>query len=45
MQFLKQYIESMKKIAPIYEEMLPDYQYATVLGITAQSLNRIKNGG
>ncbi|MCB4759035.1 MAG: Crp/Fnr family transcriptional regulator [Sulfurovum sp.] len=34
----------MKKIAPIYEEMLPDYQYATVLGITPQSLSRIKNG-
>jgi len=34
----------MQKIAPIYEEVLPDYQYATVLGITPQSLSRIKNG-
>ena len=33
----------MKKIAPIYEEVLPDYQFATVLGITPQSLSRIKN--
>ncbi|MBA1420584.1 MAG: Crp/Fnr family transcriptional regulator [Epsilonproteobacteria bacterium] len=33
----------MKQIAPIYEEVLPDYQYATVLGITPQSLSRIKN--
>ena len=33
----------MKKIAPVYEEVLPDYQYATVLGITPQSLSRIKN--
>ena len=34
----------MKKIAPVYEEVLPDYQHATVLGITPQSLSRIKNG-
>jgi len=34
----------MKQIAPIYEEVLPDYQYATVLGITPQSLSRIKSG-
>jgi len=33
----------MKKIAPIYEEVLPDYQFATILGITPQSLSRIKN--
>jgi len=33
----------MKQIAPIYEEVLPDYQYATVLGITPQSLSRIKS--
>jgi len=32
----------LKEIAPIYEEVLPDYQYATVLGITPQSLSRIK---
>jgi len=32
----------MKEIAPIYEELLPDYQYATVLGVTPQSLSRIK---
>ncbi|MCB4780984.1 MAG: Crp/Fnr family transcriptional regulator [Sulfurovum sp.] len=40
----KEKYQLMKKIAPIYEEMLPDYQYATVLGITPQSLSRIKNG-
>ena len=33
----------MQKIAPIYEEVLPDYQFATVLGITPQSFSRIKN--
>jgi len=32
----------MKKIAPVYEEVLPDYQFATVLGIAPQSLSRIK---
>lgn len=32
----------LKEIAPVYEEVLPDYQYATVLGITPQSLSRIK---
>ena len=31
-----------KEIAPIYEEVLPDYQFATVLGIAPQSLSRIK---
>ena len=40
----KEKYELMKKIAPVYEEVLPDYQYATVLGITPQSLSRIKNG-
>ena len=39
----KEKYELMKKIAPVYEEVLPDYQYATVLGITPQSLSRIKN--
>ncbi len=34
----------MKELAPVYEEVLPDYQYATVLGITPQSLSRIKRG-
>jgi len=33
----------MQKIAPFYEEVLPDYQFATVLGITPQSLSRLKN--
>ena len=33
----------LKELAPVYEEVLPDYQYATVLGITPQSLSRIKN--
>jgi len=33
----------MKKVAPVYEEVLPDYQFATVLGITPQSLSRIKS--
>ena len=32
----------MQKVAPIYEKVLPDYQFATVLGITPQSLSRIK---
>ena len=39
----KEKYELVKVIAPIYEEVLPDYQYATVLGITPQSLSRIKN--
>ncbi|MCF6244649.1 MAG: Crp/Fnr family transcriptional regulator [Sulfurovum sp.] len=39
----KEKYQLMKKIAPIYEEVLADYQYATVLGITPQSLSRIKN--
>ena len=38
----KEKYELMKEVAPIYEEVLPDYQYATVLGITPQSLSRIK---
>jgi len=33
----------MQKIAPVYEEVLPDYQFATVLGITPQSLSRLKS--
>ena len=32
----------IKEIAPIYEEVLPDYQFATLLGITPQGLSRIK---
>ena len=32
----------MQNVAPMYERVLPDYQYATVLGITPQSLSRIK---
>jgi len=32
----------MQKIAPIYEELLPDYQFASVIGIAPQSLSRIK---
>jgi hypothetical protein len=32
----------MKEVAPFYEELLPDYQYATVIGIAPQSLSRIK---
>ncbi len=32
----------LKELAPVYEEVLPDYQYAAVLGITPQSLSRIK---
>ena len=39
----KEKYELMKKVAPVYEKVLPDYQYATVLGITPQSLSRIKN--
>ena len=39
----KEKYERMKEIAPIYEEVLPDYQFATVLGIAPQSLSRIKN--
>jgi len=31
-----------KEIAPIYEEILANYQFATVLGIAPQSLSRIK---
>jgi len=38
----KEKYELMKKIAPVYEEVLPDYQFATVLGIAPQSLSRIK---
>ena len=38
----KEKYELMKEVAPVYEEVLPDYQYATVLGITPQSLSRIK---
>ena len=34
-----------KELAPVYEAVLPDYQYATVLGITPQSLSRIKREG
>jgi CRP-like cAMP-binding protein len=34
----------MKNVAPMYERILPDYQYATVLCITPQSLSRIKRG-
>jgi len=33
----------MQKIEPLYEEVLPDYQYATLLGITPQSFSRIKS--
>jgi len=33
----------IQKIAPVYEEVLPDYQFATVLGITPQSLSRLKS--
>lgn len=40
----KEKYELMKEVAPVYEEVLPDYQYATVLGITPQSLSRIKKG-
>ena len=32
----------MQNVAPMYERVLPDYQFATVLGITPQSLSRIK---
>ena len=32
----------MKSVAPMYEEMLANYQFATVLDITPQSLSRIK---
>ena len=39
----KEKYELMKKIAPVYEEVLPDYQFATVLGIAPQSLSRIKS--
>lgn len=39
----KEKYELMKIVAPVYEEVLPDYQFATVLGITPQSLSRIKN--
>ena len=38
----KEKYELMKKVAPMYERVLPDYQFATVLGITPQSLSRIK---
>jgi len=39
----KEKYELMKVIAPVYEEVLPDYQFATVLGIAPQSLSRIKS--
>ena len=39
----KEKYELMKAVAPIYENVLPDYQFATVLGIAPQSLSRIKN--
>ena len=32
----------MQNVAPMYEKVLPNYQFATVLGITPQSLSRIK---
>ena len=32
----------MKSVAPMYEEMLANHQFATVLDITPQSLSRIK---
>jgi len=32
----------VKEVAPIYEEILANYQFATVLGIAPQSLSRIK---
>ena len=32
----------IQNVAPVFERVLPDYQYATVLGITPQSLSRIK---
>ena len=32
----------MQKVVPIYEELLPDYQFASVIGIAPQSLSRIK---
>ena len=32
----------VKEIAPIYEEILPNYQFATVIGVAPQSLSRIK---
>lgn len=39
----KERYELMKVVAPVYEEVLADYQLATVLGIAPQSLSRIKN--
>ena len=33
---------TLKSFAPIYEKVLPDYQYASLLDITPQSLSRIK---
>ena len=39
----KEKYQLIKEIAPIYEKVLPDYQFATMLGITPQSLSRIKN--
>jgi len=33
----------IKNISPIYEEVLTDYQLASMLGITPQSFSRIKN--
>ena len=33
---------ALKSFAPIYEKVLPDYQYASLLDITPQSLSRIK---
>ena len=32
----------LKELAPMYEEILPDYQFASVLGIAPQSLSRMK---
>jgi len=34
----------IQKHTPIYEELLPDYHLASFLGITPQSLSRIKKG-
>jgi CRP-like cAMP-binding protein len=35
--------EYIQKNKPLYEELLPDYQLASLLNITPQSLSRIKN--
>ena len=32
----------LKEIAPVYEEVLSNAQFASVLGITPQSLSRVK---